>query len=140
MFAPFRCWNDKRPLPEYKTPNRIHYSRMLPKNSSRERSVSEVTGVGGIYRKPAYFSIQARSEIHVLRSYNRPHTSHSVRFTLCVPGCCSCGSSSGENRKAVMGDTTAQCIIKFPQIKPCGPNFQENCQFTPFGQCGENDM
>ena len=25
-----------------------------------------------------------------------PHTGHSVRFTFCVPGCCSCGLLSGK--------------------------------------------
>jgi len=67
--------NDKRPLPEYKTPNRIHYSRMLPKNSSRERSVSEVTGAGGIHRKPTYFAIQTRSEILLWDNATAPHRS-----------------------------------------------------------------
>ena len=37
-------------------------------------------------------------------------------------------------------NTTAQCIIKFPQIKPCGPNFQENYKLIPSGQYGKYDI
>ena len=40
---------------------------VLHKNCSRECSVSEMTGVGGIHRKPAYFAIQTQSGTHALR-------------------------------------------------------------------------
>jgi len=49
-----------RPSPEYKRPNCFHNLQVSSKNSNRERSVSEVTDVGGIHRKFAYFAIQAQ--------------------------------------------------------------------------------
>jgi len=69
-------------LPEYKKPNRFHYSQVLHKNSSRERSVSEVTGSGGIYLKPALFRDSSRIRNPRFEMMPPSHTGHSVRLRL----------------------------------------------------------